>query len=109
MQTIPFNLALPGMVLARDIKNEESPDSPIICGKGMVLTESLIRRLTQMGIQAIAVEGHPVTMDGEKPLDEMLADLDKRFRRVEGNPLMTGLKEIYRRNIIKSMQGAHGK
>ena len=102
MQTIPFKLACPGMVLARDIKNPESPDGPPICGKGVALTESLIDRLGQKNVQSITVEGHPVKIAGEKSLDEMLAVIDKRFRKVEGDPIMMKLKEFYRRQTIRA-------
>ncbi len=60
MQKIPMALVLPGMVLAQDIKNEDNPDGPPLCGKGVHLTEALISRLQRMDIQSITVEGHPV-------------------------------------------------
>ncbi len=102
MQTIPFSLAAPGMELAREIKNPESPDGPPMCGKGMVLTDALIARLGQKNVQAITVVGRPVKMAGEKTLDEMLHQLDLRFRRVAKDPLMIKLKEMYRDYLIRS-------
>jgi len=102
MQTIPFSLAAPGMELARDIKNPESPDGPPMCGRGMVLTESLIARLGQKNVQSLTVVGRPVKMAGEKTLDEMLQQLDHRFRRVAGDPLMMKLKEVCRQYLIRS-------
>ncbi len=103
MQAIPLILALPGLTLAKDIENIDNPDGPPICGKGVVLNESLIGRLKHMGIQSITVEGHPVKMEGEKTLAEMLEILDKRFKKVIDDPLMKKLKEVYRKNIISSM------
>jgi len=103
MQTIPFSLAAPGMELARDIKNPESPDGPPICGKGVVLTEILIVRLQRKGIQAVTVVGRPVKMEGDKSLEELLAMLERRFRRLAQDSLMIKLKEIYRRHLIRSL------
>jgi len=109
MQKIPITQAAPGMVLAQEIKNSDDPSSMTICGKGIKLTESLIARLTQMGIQSLRVEGHPVKVEGEASLQEMLADLDKRFIRVEGDDLMKKVKEIYRRQIFRSMGENDGR
>jgi len=102
MQTIPFKLALPGMVLAREIKNPENPEGPPVCGKGVALTESLIERLGQKGVASVTVEGHPVKIEGEQTLDELLAALDRRFRKVEGDPVMMRLKELFRQLTIRA-------
>jgi hypothetical protein len=105
MQRIPIYQAKPGMVLAKDVRKEEDEVSPPICGKGIVLSESLLARLERMGIQALSVEGHPVTMEGDQTVEELLMALDKRFSKVMGDPLMIKLKDIYRETIIKSMEG----
>ena len=104
MQNIPLSLAAPGMVLAKEIKADDNPASPPICGKGVSLTGPLISRLTQMGVQSVTVEGHPVKLEGEASLEEMLAVLDKRFAKVQADPLMMKLKEIYRSNLMRSME-----
>jgi hypothetical protein len=104
MQNIPLALAKPGMVLARSVINPNSPGVPV-CGKGIPLTDSLIERLTQMGIQSVTVEGHPVVVEGESTLEEMLIKLDEKFRRLEGDSLMMKIKEIYKRRLIRSMEG----
>ena len=105
MQRIPIYQAKPGMVLAKEVRKEDDEISPPICGKGIVLTESLLSRLERMGIQALSVEGHPVKMEGDKSVDELLAALDKRFTKVMDDPIMIKLKDIYKENIIKSMEG----
>jgi len=104
MQKIPMALVLPGMILAQDIKNIDNPDGPPLCGKGVQLTEALIERLHRMDIQSITVEGHPVKMEGEKSLEEELAVLDKRFKKVADDPLMKKLKDMYRAQIIKARE-----
>ena len=109
MQKIPITLAMPGMVLGGDIKSSEEPSAMTICGKGVQLKESLIARLRDMGIQTLTVEGHPVKMDGETSLEEMLASLDKRFSRVSNDPLMMKIREIYRKHIQRSMGEPDGR
>lgn len=105
MQRIPIYQAKPGMILAKEVRKDDDEISPPICGKGIVLTESLLSRLERMGIQALSVEGHPVKMEGDKSVDELLAALDKRFSKVMDDPIMIKLKDIYKENIIKSMEG----
>ena len=108
MQNIPLTLAAPGMVLGRDIKSSEDPSAMTVCGKGVKLTESLIDRLRQMEIQSLTVEGHPVKIEGEASLEEMMAALDKRFTRVQDDPLMKKIKDIYRKRIAQSMGDSDG-
>lgn len=103
MQNIPLSLAISGMVTAKEVVRPDKPNGPPICGKGVELTDALIERLKGMGIQSVTVEGRPIRMEGEPSLEDMLATLDKRFRKVEGDPLTMKLKAIYRKHIIKSL------
>lgn len=109
MQKIPITLAAAGMVLSKEILNADNPGSMPICGKGIKLTDSLIERLKQMGVQSVVVEGHPVSLEGEINLEQMLASLDRRFRRVEQDELMRTVKDIYRRHIMKTMGEQDGR
>lgn len=108
MQNIPLTLATAGMVVAREIKASDDPAGMTICGKGVKLTDSLINRLEQMGIQSVTVEGHPVKREGESSLEETLAALDHRFRRAGGDPLMMTIKAIYQKQIRRSMGDTGG-
>ncbi len=101
VQRIPTKSALPGMVLARDIYRQDSAGGPPICGKGMTLTVSLIERLKRIGVQTIIVDGHPVRTEGKRTPEELLEDLDRRFRKVEDDPFAGKLKEIYRAILLK--------
>jgi hypothetical protein len=103
MQNIPISLAAAGMVIAREIKMAGDAAGRVLCGKGVRLTDSLITRLHQLGIESVVVEGHPVKMEGDATLDQMLEALDQRFSRVTGDPLMMQVKEIYRQRLVKSM------
>jgi hypothetical protein len=109
MQKIPIAMAAPGMVLAQEIKSSEDPSAMTVCGKGVQLKESLIDRLRSMGIQTVTVEGHPVKMEGDASVEEMLAALDKRFSRVADDPLMMKIKTLYRKQVLRSMGEPDGR
>lgn len=102
MQSIPIVLAAADMVLAREVRRPDNPAGPPICGSGIVLTDSLLDRLKTLGIQTLTVEGHPVTLQGEKGLDELLQELDRRFCKVAEDPLMAKLKNIFRKRLLES-------
>lgn len=109
MQNIPITLAAPGMVLAQEVRNNNKPSNMLICGKGVELTESLLDRLKKMGIQSVSVEGHPVMVEGEMTVQEMLASLDMRFSRVNNDVLMMKVKELYKKQLLRSMGEADGR
>ena len=93
MQKIPIDLATPGMKVAKPVANDRGI---VLCGPGSELTEEMITRLSDMGIKRITVEGHPVdTGDSEKSLGQQTDELHARFRKVEGNPLMRKIKNIF--------------
>jgi hypothetical protein len=92
MQRIPLELVKPGMKLAKVINNDRGMT---LCGAGVELTEALIARLSDMGIKRITVEGHPTgTSDKGQSLGEQIDALNARFRHVEGDPLMSKVKNI---------------
>lgn len=109
MQKIPLMLAAADMVLARDVFRGDSPAGMPICGKGTVLTDALIARLDHLDIQTLYVEGHPVWDEGDRSLDDVLRDLDKRFEKVADDPLATKLHDIYKAYLIKSMGDDGGR
>jgi len=103
MQKIPLLQAGSGMVLARDIIRTDNPTGPPICGKGVALTDSLIERLKRMDVTTVTVEGRPVFVEGDKSPEEILACFDKRFKKVEDDPLTNKLKKIYRNYLVKAL------
>ncbi len=109
MQTIPIVTATADMVLAKDVKRSDNPDGPPLCGKGVVLTSSLINRLENMGIKTVTVEGHPVWIEGDVTIEQQLAALERRFKKVANLPLMQSLMEMYRLQILRSMGEADGR
>jgi hypothetical protein len=109
MQKIPLMLAVADMVLARDVFRGDSAVGMPICGKGTVLTASLIARLEHLDIQSVYVEGHPVWEDGDRSMDDVLRDLDKRFEKVADDPLATKLYDIYKAYLTRSMGDDGGR
>ena len=105
MQKIPINSAQKGMVLASDVFQPGSASTIPMCGKGVILTEALIERMIRLEIQTVSVEGHPVTLPGELSLETQLIDLDRRFKKVNDEPRMIRIKEMFRKNFIKSREG----
>jgi len=107
MQKIPISLAAADMVLARDLFRNNSPAGIPICGKGTVLTASLLSRLQQLGVQSIYVEGHPVKQDGDLTPEEQLNELERRFSKTLDNRYNLMLLNIYRRQL-NDMMGEKG-
>lgn len=106
MQKIPLKLATAGMVLARDVfRNSNSAAFPV-CGKKTLLTEEIITRLENMDIALIYVEGHPIWQEGDLTLEEMLSDLEHRFKKVRQDPLMARLHDIFSDYYNRSMGGS---
>ncbi|HNY65123.1 MAG TPA: hypothetical protein PKM41_06765 [Deltaproteobacteria bacterium] len=99
MQKIPIGLAAPGMVLAKPILNEKGMP---LCAEGTELTEMLIDRLRAMNVTILTVKGHPIdTGDREKTLEERLAEIEDRFIRVKGDPIMDEVKDAIMRAVRK--------
>ena len=93
MQKIPLELAAVGMKLAKPVVNKRGMT---LCSAGTELTEELLERLKRMEMTRITVEGHSVdTGETEKSLGQQMAELDTRFRNVEGDPLMSKIKNIF--------------
>jgi hypothetical protein len=93
MQKISLEHAAAGMKLAKPVKNKRGIT---LCGAGAELSEDMIARLSDMEIKRITVEGHPVdTGEGEKGLSQQIDELHARFSKVEGDPLMRKLKNIF--------------
>lgn len=109
MQKIPLNLAAAEMVLARDVFRSDSPAGIPICGRGTPLTDSLIGRLANLGVQSVYVEGHPVQQDGDRSLEDQLADLDRRFCKVTDNRYNQLLLNLYRKQITTMMGDDGGR
>jgi hypothetical protein len=83
----------PGMILSKPIANA---NGVLIIPEGTELTNSLIRKIHNMDIEAVYVKGAPA---GGSSLDQMLADLDRRFSNVETAPHMDVIKEVVKKHM----------
>ena len=90
MQQILIAQAGDGMILAKDVENEEGR---VLCGKGTELSACLVERLKKMDVTHVTVEGHPVEDGNEKSLDQELHEIERRFSRVKHIPPLMHLKK----------------
>jgi hypothetical protein len=81
------------MKLSKPVTNEAGM---ILLGEGTELTNALITRLENMNVQSVHVEGASMPA---KPKEEMLAELDARFKKTENEPYMATLKKLFREHI----------
>ena len=83
----------PGTKLAKPVLND---GGMIIIGDGTVLSDSHISRLQNMNISSVYVEG---TAGPSKTKEELLAELDARFKKTEEEPYMSILKRVLKEQI----------
>ncbi len=83
----------PGAKLAKPVVNESGM---ILIGEGTVLKESHIDRLQGMSINTVFVEG---TAGPSKTREELLAELDARFKKTEDEPYMPTVKRMFKEYI----------
>ena len=94
MQKIPLNIASAGMRLARDVFGKTNAPS-LLCPKKTLLTEEIITSLKNMAIDFIYVEIDPIRQEGYPTLEEILAALEHRFKKVRQDPLMSKIHDIF--------------
>lgn len=99
MQQILTLQAKDKMVLAKDVM---TPEGRVLCGKGTVLTISLIERILKMDIVQVTVEGHPISTPGEKTLQEELQEIEERFSEVNSVPPLVYLKKRIMKKLVDS-------
>jgi len=83
----------PGMKLSRAVVNDSGM---VLLPQGTVLTDSLIQRIENMNLTSISVEGGA---ESRKPKEEVLAELEHRFRKSDDQPLMQVIKRAMREHL----------
>jgi hypothetical protein len=82
-----------GMKLTKPVLNKAGM---MLLGEGTELTETWIRRIQDMDIAVVHVDGpEPERV----PKEELLAEVDKRFKNMENKPYMGQLKRALQRHI----------
>nr|MBF0222478.1 hypothetical protein [Desulfobulbaceae bacterium] len=99
MQQILSAQAKEGMVLAKDVM---TPESRVLCGKGTVLSTTLLDRLEKMDIVHVTVEGHPVELPGEKTLKQELQAVEERFSDVTQIAPLMYIKQRIMKKLVES-------
>ncbi len=83
----------PGMRLVRPVLNKAGM---ILLGEGTELTEVWVRRIQDMDIPVIHVDGPDLP---KVPKEDLLDRLEKRFAPVEDQPHMALLKHVLKDHI----------
>lgn len=93
MKKVSVETLKPGVKLAKPVVNDSGM---IIIGDGTVLSDVHIERLHNMNISTVFVEG----MTGpSKSKEELLAELDARFKKTVEEPYMSMLKRVIKEQI----------
>lgn len=98
MPRVPIDKIKPGMKLSRPIVNEMDV---VLIGEGVELTDTLIKRIRDMGISSVYIEG---ISKPKKSKEEMLRELNERFKKTENEPHMYLLKKVLSETIEEMYQ-----
>ena len=95
MKRIPLEETVPGLVLAKHVTNARGL---VVAAAGLMLDEQMIAHLERLGKASVHVEGAP-SEEASKSLEDLELELNARFRRVEGDPDLTRIREAIRRHF----------
>lgn len=90
---IPVEKLEPGMRLAKDIMNDSGM---VLIGRSTVLTPELITRLNNMNIETVSII---TSAQSIMPKDQAIAEIEARFKKTEGDPIMDKLKRLFEERI----------
>lgn len=100
MQRLPLEKLTPGMVLAKAVVNDKGMT---LCAEGAELSAVMIERLHRMDVSTVLVKGHPVDLGEEiKSKDQLVEEMQTRFVRVQGDPLMERIKASIAKAILEA-------
>ncbi len=85
MQRLPINYLKPGMKTYEEVYDAQGR---VLCGKGIEITEELIKRFFELGVSYVTVEGTPVYLPWEKSFEEELKELERRFEGIQDENLL---------------------
>jgi hypothetical protein len=90
---IPVNQLVPGMKLTKPVLNESGM---VLLSGDNELTEATIEKLRNMNVDGVFIKG---LAKPEKPKEEALSELYKRFEKVEQEPYMDMLKRVLKEHV----------
>lgn len=93
MPCINIEKAQPGMILSKPVVNNFGI---ILMGEGTALTDPIIQKLKNMNISVVHIEGDAKM---KKPKEEMLSEVEARFKKTEDKPYMRTIKKLLIKHI----------
>jgi len=97
LQRLPISYIKPGMRTYEEVVDSQGR---VLCGKGVELTEEMLKRFQELGVSYITVEGTPVKLPWEKTLEEELELLEERFRDTK-NDFALQVKEVIKELLME--------
>ena len=83
----------PGMKIAKPVLNESGI---VLLSEDTELTEAIIQKLKNMDVGSVYVKGRSKP---ERPKEDVLLELHKRFEKIEHEPYMGMLKKVLKKHI----------
>lgn len=100
MQRLPLSYLRPGMKTYEEVVDSQGR---VLCGRGIELTEEMLKRFQELGVSYVTVEGTPVKLPWEKTLEEELELLERRFEGVTAEVALQ-IKEAVKELIIEKFR-----
>lgn len=100
MQRLPLSYIKPGMKTYEEVVDSQGR---VFCGKGIEITEEMLKKFQELGINYITVEGNVVKLPWEKTLEEELVELERRFSEVKEETLLQ-IKEIIKELLYEKFK-----
>ncbi|MCL5062878.1 MAG: hypothetical protein M0Z70_12220 [Nitrospiraceae bacterium] len=94
MPKVSVNNLKPGMKLSKPVVNEAGM---ILLGEGTEITDSLIERLQNMNVSSVYVEEG--ASKPQKSKEDIMAEIDARFKKTENEPHMGMLKKLFKEHV----------
>jgi hypothetical protein len=89
-----------GQVLVQDVTRG---DGVVLMAKGREITPEVISLLDRLEVESVVVDGDSFSNEEERLawLQKQEQALFRRFSRVEDDPLLMGVRELFRRRLVK--------
>ena len=99
MQTIPVDQAQVGDIISEPLLNAEGK---VLLPKGARLSPAVLSRMRGWGITSLTVEVSGSEAEGsERPPEEILVELERRFEGLQDDSLMMFIKETARKHLSR--------
>ncbi len=100
MQRLPLSYIRPGMKTYEEVLDSSGR---VLCGKGVEITEEMLKRFQELGVSYVTVEGNPVSLPWEKTLEEELKELEERFKGTTNENLLQ-IKELIKELLLEKFK-----